>query len=187
MAGGPRRRHLGRDLPRGLRVGCAPRGLAQRVSVLGRVELRGAYLIEWRRRDEENCRGVRGDVGVCDNSVQVGLVLVQGYALVLDFLREGGVVGAQQDELVGLCQQCRESLLGKELEWWDSKVQERDLCVCVCVCVYVCVFWLGDMDDVSTDTLIAVMMIGLARLTRYFSFGPPASGLGKTCSRIFKA
>lgn len=44
---------------------------------------------------------MRRDVRVRDDPPEVGLVLLEGNALVVDFLRKSGIVGAKEDELGG--------------------------------------------------------------------------------------
>lgn len=55
---------------------------------------------------------MRRHARVRDDAVQVGLVLVQRDALVVGVLRQGGVVGAEEDELL-----CRASSAGERVRW----------------------------------------------------------------------
>lgn len=68
--------------------------------MFGSVQLRGADLVQRWRRDEEDFGCVRRDVRVCDDAVQVGPVLIQRQALVVDVDLESGVVGTEEDELL---------------------------------------------------------------------------------------
>lgn len=63
--------------------------------MLGRVELRGADLIQGRRRDHKDFGRVGRDVRVRDDAVQVDLVFIQRQPLVIDRCMKRGVVGAE--------------------------------------------------------------------------------------------